>query len=50
MQAKEILKGNARLVLMFSCVARKMVLGRRTDEEINAVKQVFGNNVPVFGF
>ncbi len=50
MQAKEILKGDPKLILMFSCVARKMVLGRRTDEEINAVKQVFGIEVPIFGF
>ena len=50
MQAKKTLKGKARLILMFSCVARKLVLGRRTNEEINVVKKVFGKDVPIFGF
>ena len=49
-QAKKTLKGKARLIMMFSCVARKMVLGRRTDEEVNAVKKVFGKDVPIIGF
>jgi len=39
-----------RLIMMFSCVARKMVLGRRTNEEVDCVKQVFGKNIPLIGF
>ena len=35
--------------MMFSCVARKMVLGRRTNEEIDEIKKVFGNT-PIIGF
>jgi len=50
MQAKKTLKGKPRLIMMFSCVARKMVLGRRTNEEVNLVKSVFGKNVPIVGF
>jgi len=50
MQAKKTLKGKTKLILMFSCVARKLVLGRRTNEEINAVRKIFGRNVPIFGF
>ena len=50
-QAKKTLgKARPRLIMMFSCVARKMVLDRRTNEEIKAVKQVFGNYVPIIGF
>lgn len=50
-QAKKTLgKAKPRLIMMFSCVARKMVLDRRTNEEIKAVKQVFGNSVPIIGF
>ncbi|MBW2976457.1 FIST C-terminal domain-containing protein [Candidatus Woesearchaeota archaeon] len=49
-QAKKTLKGKARLIMMFSCVARKMVLGRRTNDEIEVVKRVFGKNVPIIGF
>ena len=50
-QAKKTL-GNAKpsLIMMFSCVARKMVLGRRTNEEINCVKKVFGKDIPIIGF
>ena len=50
-QAKKTLEGaKPRLIMIFSCVARKMVLGRRTNEEINRVKEVFGKNTPIIGF
>ncbi len=51
LKAKHGLKGaSPRLVLMFSCIGRKLVLGRRTPEEIEIVKQVFGKDVPIVGF
>ncbi|MCP5108360.1 MAG: hypothetical protein GY950_33545 [bacterium] len=50
-QAKESLRGAVpRFVLMFSCVGRRRVLGRRTGEEVEAVKKVLGEDVPVIGF
>ena len=49
-QAKKTLGTKPKLIMMFSCVARKMVLGQRTNEEINAVKKIFGKNVPLIGF
>ncbi|MCF6249330.1 MAG: FIST C-terminal domain-containing protein, partial [Desulfobacula sp.] len=50
-QAKAGLKGaTARLVMMFSCIGRKKVLGRRTPEEIEIVKQIFGSDIPIIGF
>jgi hypothetical protein len=50
-QAKNSLKGaRAKAILMFSCVGRKLVLGRRTQEEVLAVKQILGMNVPLIGF
>jgi hypothetical protein len=50
-QAKKTLENaKPRIVMIFSCVARKMVLGRRTNEEINSVKQVFGKSIPIIGF
>ena len=50
-QAKKILgAAKPKLVLMFSCVARKMVLQRRTNEEINRIKDVFGKTLPLTGF
>ena len=32
-------KAKPKMIMMFSCVARKMVLGRRTNDEINSVKK-----------
>jgi hypothetical protein len=50
-QAKESLKGaGPQAILMFSCVGRKLVLGRRTQEEVTAVKEVLGEKVPLIGF
>jgi len=47
---KSLKKAKPRAVLMFSCVGRKQVLGRRTSEEVEAVKEVLGQNVPIVGF
>lgn len=49
-QAKQCLAGaRPRVVLMLSCVGRKLVLGRRTDDEVQAVKDVLGHDVPLIG-
>jgi hypothetical protein len=39
-----------RVIFLYSCMARKIVLGTRTDEEIMAVKEAIGGDVPVIGF
>ena len=50
-QAKESLKGAVpQAIMMFSCVGRKLVLGRRTQEEVEAVRKVLGQDVPLIGF
>lgn len=50
-QARESLEGaSPRAIFMFSCVGRKLVLGRRTQEEVDAVKDVLGRDVPLIGF
>lgn len=36
--------------LVFSCAARKMLLGTRTAEEFGIVREVLGTDVPVCGF
>ena len=41
---------NPQLALLVSCVGRKIVLGNRIEEEIEAVKEVFGPNLLVCGF
>ncbi|MBA4134958.1 MAG: histidine kinase [Flavobacterium sp.] len=47
---KEQQQQNPQLALLISCVGRKIVLGNRTEEEIEAVKEVFGPNLLVCGF
>lgn len=50
-QAMECLEdARPRALLMLSCVGRKLVLGRRTHEEVDAVRKVLGRNVPLSGF
>lgn len=50
-QAKESLKdAKPEAILMFSCVGRKLILGRRTQEEVAVVKEVLGKDVPLIGF
>lgn len=36
--------------LLVSCIGRRMFLGQRTDDEIEAVRDSLGGSVPVFGF
>lgn len=38
------------IVFVYSCMARKIVLGRRTGEELERIKAVVGNTVPIVGF
>ena len=38
------------LIVMFSCVGRKLVLGRRTPEEVEVVRKCLGHEVPIIGF
>lgn len=38
------------LALVVSCVGRKIVLGNRIEEELEIVKEVFGENILVCGF
>jgi hypothetical protein len=44
------LAGKPDVVFFFSCMARKVVLGRRTNKEIEAAQEVFGTDVPLIGF
>ncbi|NTV99594.1 MAG: hypothetical protein HGA70_10590, partial [Chlorobiaceae bacterium] len=50
-QAKKILGGAIpEAIVMFSCVGRKLVLGRRVQEEVGVVRECLGIDVPVIGF
>ncbi len=37
-------------IIMFSCVGRKLVLGRRIQEEVGVVRESLGPDVPIIGF
>ncbi len=39
-----------KLALLISCVGRKLILGGRIDEEIETVKEIFGDNTIISGF
>jgi len=49
--AKEQLKGaKPKAVLVFNCIARWKLLGDRKSEEIVAIQEVLGKDVPLIGF
>jgi len=39
-----------KLAILISCVGRKLILGNRIDEEVDAVKEIFTGNTMVSGF
>lgn len=43
-------KGSARLALCVSCVGRRIVLGQRTEEELEEVQNVLGQETMLAGF
>lgn len=49
--AQEMQKANGQgLALLVSCVGRKLVMGGRVDEEVEAVADVFGQGATIAGF
>ncbi len=43
-------EASARLALLVSCVGRKLVMGQRTEEEVEAVAAALGKGVTLAGF
>lgn len=41
---------NPKLALLISCVGRKIILNKRVEEEIEAVTDIFGDDVLISGF
>ena len=39
-----------KLAILISCVGRKLILGKRIDEEIEAIKETFGQGTILAGF
>ncbi|MPR32797.1 FIST signal transduction protein [Salmonirosea aquatica] len=50
MSAIETFENPAELALLVSCVGRKLALGVRTDEEVEAVREVLGSDTLITGF
>ncbi len=46
----DVTSGSQHLALLVSCVGRKLVMGARVDEEVEAVTAVLGDDVLVAGF
>jgi hypothetical protein len=49
-QAFQKLPASPQLALLISCVGRKIILGKRTEEEVEAVADAFGNKTLLTGF
>jgi hypothetical protein len=37
-------------IIIFNCIARNKLFGERSGEEINAIQEVLGRDVPLIGF
>jgi hypothetical protein len=49
-QSVNSLKKAPELAILISCVGRKLVLGQRTEEEIEVTRDIFGNDTLLTGF
>jgi hypothetical protein len=50
-QALSQLAGKSpKAIIMFNCIARKKLFGRFASDEIAAIQEVLGNDVPLIGF
>jgi hypothetical protein len=43
-------RSRPKFVLMFNCIARKKLFGQKAHEEIDAVMDIIGRDVPLIGF
>jgi hypothetical protein len=50
LQTFEKTRTNPKLAILISCVGRKLILGPRTEEEVEAVYEAFGKNTLLTGF
>jgi hypothetical protein len=50
-EARAAMTGTApEIIFCYSCMARKIVLGGRTEEEIEQIQAEFGPQIPIIGF
>ena len=48
--SRTIIPSDSQLAILISCVGRRLVLKQLIEEEVDAVKEVLGKNVPITGF
>jgi len=48
--AMEKRKNAPQIALIVSCVGRKLVMNQRVEEEIEQVREIIGENIPIAGF
>ena len=46
----EVEKSRPKFVLMFNCIAREKLFGQKANDEIQAVMEIIGEDVPLLGF
>ena len=46
----KLVENQPQLAILVSCVGRKLVLQQRIDEEVEAAKEILGNNTAICGF
>jgi hypothetical protein len=39
-----------KAAFLYSCMARRIVLGSKTGEEVLAIQKIIGSDVPIIGF
>ena len=47
---EEMGDSHPQMIFFYSCMARKIILGQRTNEELDRVRRLFGAKVPLIGF
>lgn len=50
MSCLEVKSFNPKVAVLISCVGRKLILGSRIDEEVEAVSDIFGSPTTITGF
>ena len=50
MAQTSIKESDTELAILISCVGRKLVLKQRVEEELEAIREVIGNNAAMTGF
>ncbi len=48
--AKQAINGNGGVAILISCIGRKLLLGQRVGEEVEAIRDILGDDIAQLGF